>query len=99
MRKLDKALDDLVNSLYDIEPLRQQLDKLGVGPSYEQFVVLGERPMLLALADTVFEGRIGRRLAPSERMTFTQLAEAWTRSHEDAVARILGEQTNNEEAA
>jgi hypothetical protein len=93
MRKLDKALDDLVNTLYDAEPIRQQLGALGVGPSHEQFVVLGERPMLNALADTVFEGRIGRILAPNERTSFTALAEAWTRSHEAAVASILGEQT------
>jgi uncharacterized protein YukE len=99
LKKIDAALDALVNNLYDVEPIRQKLDALGVGPSYEQFVVLGERPMLLALADTVFEGRIGRRLAPSERMTFSQLAEAWTRSHEDAAARILGEQQANTEAA
>ena len=92
-KKVDKALDDLVNSLYDIEPIRQQLDTFSVGPSYEQFCVLGERPILLALSDTVFEGRIGRHLAPNERMTFSQLAEAWTRSHATAVARILGEQT------
>jgi hypothetical protein len=91
MRKLDKALDDLVNVLYDAEPIRQQLNALGVAPSYEQFCVLGERPILLALMDTVFEGRIGRRLAPNERMTFTQLAEAWTRQHEVTIARILGE--------
>jgi hypothetical protein len=32
-------------------------------------------------------------------MTFTQLAEAWTRSHEAAVARILGEQQEKTEAA
>jgi hypothetical protein len=32
-------------------------------------------------------------------MTFSQLAEAWTRSHEDAAARILGEQQANTEAA
>jgi chromosome segregation ATPase len=53
MRKLDKALDELVNVLYDVEPIRQQLDALGVGPSYDQFRVLGERPMLLALEDTI----------------------------------------------
>jgi hypothetical protein len=99
MKKIGKTLDDLVNGLYDVEPIRQQLDALGVGPRYEQFVVLGERPILLALADTVFEGRIGRRLAPNERMTFTQLAEAWTRQHEVAVARVLGEESTKTEAA
>jgi hypothetical protein len=90
-KKIDATLDALVNTLYDVEPIRQQLDALGVGPSLEQFRVLGERPILLALADTDFEGRIGRRLAPNERMTFTQLAEAWTRQHEATIARILGE--------
>jgi uncharacterized protein YukE len=99
MRKLDKALDELVNVLYDVEPIRQQLDALGVGPSFDQFRILGERPMLLALEDTIFEGRIGRRLAPSERTTFTQLAEAWTKSHEATVQRILGEQQADEAAA
>jgi hypothetical protein len=99
LRKVDKALDDAVNGLYDVEPIRQQLDALGVGPSYEQFCVLGERPILMALSDTVFEGRIGRRLAPHECMTFTQLAEAWTRQHDVAVARVLGEESNNTEAA
>ena len=99
MKKIDKALDDMVNALYDIEPLRQQLNALGVGPSAEQFVVLGERPILMALMDTIFEGRIGRHLAPNERTSFTQLAQAWTRSHDAEVARILGEQTNNEAAA
>jgi hypothetical protein len=89
----------LVNNLYDIEPIRQQLDALGVAPTYEQFCVLGERPILLALADIVFEGRIGRRLAPNERMTFTALAEAWSRQHAAEVARNLGEQANDKEAA
>ena len=80
MKKLDKALDDLVNTLYDAEPLRQQLNALGAAPSYEQFVVLGERPVLMALADTVFEGRdLGRHLAPNERMTFSQLAAGTAR--------------------
>jgi hypothetical protein len=97
-RKLDKALDELVNVLYDVEPLRQKLDALGVAPTYEQFVVVGERPILLALSDTVFEGRVGRVLAPSERMTFSQLAASWTKSHDVAVASILGEQTNEEAA-
>jgi hypothetical protein len=36
MKKLDKALDELVNTLYDAEPIRQQLDALGVGPSLER---------------------------------------------------------------
>jgi hypothetical protein len=99
LRKIDKALDDLVNTLYDVEPTRQQLDALGVGPSYEQFCVLGERPILLALSDSVFEGRIGRRLAPNERMTFSQLAEAWTRQHEVTVARMLGGDSTNTEPA
>jgi hypothetical protein len=99
LRKIDKSLDDLVNGLYDVEPIRQQLNALGVGPTYEQFCVLGERPILLALADTVFEGRIGNRLSPSERMTFSQLAEAWTRQHEVAIGRILGEPQRDTEAA
>ena len=99
MKKLDRALDQLVNVLYDPEPIRQRLNAHGVAPSYAQFVALGERPILLALSDTIFEGRVGRVLAPSERMTFTQLAEAWSRQHEDAVARILDEQTNTTEAA
>jgi hypothetical protein len=99
MKKLDKALDELVNTLYDAEPIRQQLHALGVGPSLEQFRVLGERPILLALADTDFEGRIGRRLAPNERMTFAQLAEAWSRQHEVTIARILGEDQKTSEAA
>jgi len=98
-RKLDRALDQLVNVLYDAEPIRQQLNALGVAPSYEQFCVLGERPILLALSDTVFEGRVGRVLAPSERMTFSQLAASWTKSHEVAVASILGERTDAAEAA
>jgi hypothetical protein len=99
MKKVDKALDELVNGLYDVEPIRQQLDALSVGPSYEQFCVLGERPILLALADTVFEGRIGRRLAPNERMSFTQLATAWMRQHEVTAARMLGEPQADTEAA
>jgi hypothetical protein len=98
-RKLDKALDELVNVLYDVEPLRQKLDALGVGPSYAQFVALGERPICMAMADTVFEGRIGRVLAPSERTTFSQLAASWTKSHEVAVAQILGEGQQSTEAA
>jgi hypothetical protein len=98
LRKIDKSLDDMVNGLFDAEPLRQQLNALGVGPTYEQFCVLGERPLLLALADTVFEGRLGRRLAPNERMTFTELAAAWTRQHEVAVARMLGEPQKDEAA-
>jgi hypothetical protein len=98
-KKIDATLDALVNTLYDVEPIRQQLDALGVGPSLEQFRVLGERPILLALADTDFEGRIGRRLAPNERMTFTQLAEAWSRQHEVTIARILGEDQKPSEAA
>jgi hypothetical protein len=97
-KKIDQALDDMVNALYDIEPIRQQFDALGVGPSSEQFRVLGERPILLALADTDFEGRIGRHLAPNERMTFTQLAEAWSRQHRATVARILGEEQETEAA-
>lgn len=100
LKKIDATLDAFVNCLYDVEPIRQQLDALGVGPSFTQFLALGERPILLALSDTIFEGRdLGRRLAPNERMTFTQLAEAWTRSHEAAVSRILGEQTDTTEAA
>jgi hypothetical protein len=99
LRKVDKALDDLVNGLYDVEPIRQQLDALGVGPTYEQFCVLGERPILLALADTVFEGRLGRRLAPNERTTFSQLATAWIRQHEVTIARMSGEPQADTEAA
>jgi hypothetical protein len=98
LRKIDKNLDDLVNSLYDAEPIRQQLDGFNVGPSFEQFCVLGERPLLLALSDTVFEGRIGRRLAPNERMTFSQLAESWAQSHRTQVARVLGEPQTTEAA-
>ena len=99
MKKLDQILNDLVNGLDNVETIREQLDTLGVGPTHEQFTVLGERPICMALADTVFEGRIGRRLAPHERTSFTALAEAWTRSHEAAVARVLGEQVNTTEAA
>jgi hypothetical protein len=99
MQKLDQVLGDLVHLLDNVEAIREQLDTLGVGPSYEQFTVLGERPILNALANTMFEGRIGHRLAPHERMTFTQLAEAWTRSHQTAVAHILGEEKQNTEAA
>jgi uncharacterized protein YukE len=99
MKKLDRALDQLVNTLYDAEPIRQRLNALGVAPSYAQFVALGERPILLALSDTIFEGRVGRVLAPSERITFTQLAEAWTRQHDATVERILDEQTTNTEEA
>jgi hypothetical protein len=92
MRKLDTALDDLVNVLYDVEPIRQRLQALGVGPTHEQFCVLGERPLLNAISDTVFEGRIGRRLAPNERTTFAELAQAWSRSHEAEASRGLDEQ-------
>jgi hypothetical protein len=100
MKKLDEALDELVNVLFDVEPLRQKLQALGVGPTHEQFCVLGERPLLNALGDTVFEGRVGRRLAPSERTTFTELAAAWSRSHDAEASRVLGdEQTNTAEAA
>jgi hypothetical protein len=98
-KKIDAALDAVVNCLFDVEPIRQQLTALGVGPSHEQFFVLGERPLLMALGDTDFEGRIGRRLAPNERMSFTQLAEAWTRQHQIAVAQMLGEQQQATEAA
>jgi hypothetical protein len=99
MRKLDQVLGDLVRGLDVVETIREQLDTLNVGPSHEQFTVLGERPILQALADTPFEGRVGRHLAPHERTSFTQLAEAWTKSHEVAVARILGEeQTKTTEA-
>jgi hypothetical protein len=99
-KKIDAALDAVVNCLFDVEPIRQQLTALGVGPSHEQFFVLVERPLLMAIGDTDFEGRIGRRLAPNERISFTALAEAWTRSHQVAVARILGEeQTKTTEAA
>jgi hypothetical protein len=90
-RKIDAALDGLVNTLYDVEPLRQQLEACGGLPTYAQFVALGERPIHLALMDTIFEGRIGRRLAPGERMTFAALAEAWSRQHEAQIARMLGE--------
>jgi hypothetical protein len=100
LKKMDATLDAFVNCLYDVEPIRQELDRLGVGPTFTQFLALGERPILLALSDTIFEGRdLSRILAPGERITFTQLAEAWTRGHDAAVSRILGEQTNNEEAA
>jgi hypothetical protein len=54
---------------------------------------------LLALMDTVFEGRIGRHLAPNEKMTFTQLAASWTQQHDAAVRRILGEEQQSTEAA
>jgi hypothetical protein len=88
----DQALDALVNALYDLEPCRQRLEALGGLPSYAQFIALGERPILAALADTVFEGRIGRILAPNERTTFAKLGASWTRQHDAAAA--LGEQTD-----
>ena len=100
LRKIDAALDAVVNCLFDVEPIRAQLTALGVGPSHEQFFVLGERPILMAIGDTDFEGRIGRRLAPHERMSFTALAEAWARQHDTVIAHILGEeQTKSTEAA
>jgi hypothetical protein len=98
-KRIDKALDDLVNGLYDIEPIRQQIEQLGGAPNFQQFVILGERPILLALADTVFEGKIGRHLAPHEKMTFSQLAASWTQQHARAIAHILGEQQSEPEAA
>jgi hypothetical protein len=99
MTKLDQTLDQFVIGLEKVEAIREQLDTLKVGPTYEQFTVLGERPILMALADTVFEGRIGRRLAPHERTSFAALAQAWTQSHKVAVASVLGEQQTNTEAA
>ena len=98
MRKLDKTLDELVNALYDVEPIRQRLQALGVGPTHEQFCVLGERPLLNAISDTVFEGRIGRRLAPNERTTFTELAQAWSRQHQAEASRVLGDEQTNKQA-
>jgi hypothetical protein len=99
LKGLDTVLDDLVNSLDAVEQIRSQLQALGVGPREEQFIVMGERPLLAAIADTVFEGRdLGRRLTPNERTSFAALAEAWTRSHHVAIARILGEQTPQEAA-
>jgi hypothetical protein len=99
-QKIDKVLDALVNALFDAEPIRQQLNALDAGPSFQQWTILGERPILLALADTDFEGRIGRVLAPNERMTFAALAESWSHQHEVIIARILGDQqTSSTEAA
>ena len=77
MKKIDKALDDMVNALFDVEPIRQHLDALGVGP-----------PMTLSCWASVpfcwraarFRGQVWSRSAPAnERTTFTQLAQAWAR--------------------
>jgi hypothetical protein len=99
MRKLDKHLGDFADELDNVEDIREQLGALGVGPSFEQLVVLGERPLHTVLSQSIFENRVGRHLQPHERTTFAQLAVAWTRQHEVEIARILGDQQTNDEAA
>jgi hypothetical protein len=100
MRKLDQHLNAFADALDNIEGIRGQLQALGVGPSFEQLVVLGERPLHTILSQSIFENRLGlRHLPPHERTSFGQLAQAWTKQHEIEIARILGEQTKTTEAA
>jgi hypothetical protein len=57
----------------------------------DKLVVLAERPVNAVLSQSNFENRIGRHLQPHERMSFSELAAAWTKQHEVEKARILGE--------
>jgi hypothetical protein len=99
MRKLDQHLNAFADELDNVEDIREQLGALGVGPTFEQLVVLGERPVNVVLSQSIFENRIGRHLPPHERMSFGQLAQAWTKPHEIEIARILGNEPNEDSEA
>jgi hypothetical protein len=66
MRRLDKHFNDFADELNNAEAIREQLQALGVGPTFEQFVVLGERPINTVFSQSIFENRIGRHLQPHD---------------------------------
>jgi hypothetical protein len=77
-QRLDAALASFVAASRDALDIIDSINMLGrPNPSRESFAALGYRAILTKLSKTIWANR-SRVMAPSERTSFTELADKWS---------------------